>query len=262
MKNSPLASQQNKQEKAPTTSNPATSTALAPSGILLSTAMIQRAQQDPRALSSQDVLALQRTIGNRAVANLVQSKRSNAPTLQPKLQVGPAHDRYEAEADHIANQVVQRQPDATHEPILHVQQQSVSGKNAKRPPTIQRFSDKDAKPGAKTNWLGETTQIKKSAAGSVTGVFFVSGGGGGSLVIKPEYQDGELEGRPTTAAQSQFADKTLSKLGFFVPNSRIVWPGDDEFQEIVQILNSQLLILKPEDEEQRGAIGARLANAK
>jgi hypothetical protein len=43
-----------------------------------------------------DILALQRTVGNRAVSRLIQTK----------LTVGPAGDRYEQEADHVAEQVL------------------------------------------------------------------------------------------------------------------------------------------------------------
>jgi hypothetical protein len=62
--------------------------------------VIQRAQADPRSLTQQDVLTLQRSIGNRAAARLMQ------PMLQAKLQLGSAGDKYEQEADRVAAQVV------------------------------------------------------------------------------------------------------------------------------------------------------------
>jgi hypothetical protein len=46
-------------------------------------------------------LQLQRTIGNQAVCRL-----AGGQVLQPKLQVGPAGDRYEREADQVADEVM------------------------------------------------------------------------------------------------------------------------------------------------------------
>jgi len=53
------------------------------------------------------LLQLQRTIGNRAVNRLLQSR-----TLQAKLTVSQPHDPYEQEADRVAEQVM-RMPDPT-----------------------------------------------------------------------------------------------------------------------------------------------------
>jgi len=47
-----------------------------------------------------DILGLQQTIGNRAVAHLLGSRR-----VQPKLRVGPPGDAYEQEADRMAEAV-------------------------------------------------------------------------------------------------------------------------------------------------------------
>jgi hypothetical protein len=60
---------------------------------------LQRAIADPRAAKPSDILALQRMVGNRAVSRLIQAK----------LTVGPAGDRYEQEADRVAEQVVSGQ---------------------------------------------------------------------------------------------------------------------------------------------------------
>ena len=57
---------------------------------------LQRAMADPRLARSADMLALQRSAGNRAVSRLIQTK----------LAVGPAGDRYEQEADRVAQQVM------------------------------------------------------------------------------------------------------------------------------------------------------------
>ena len=61
---------------------------------------VQRLPDNPAAASASDVAQLQTRYGNRAV--------------QAKLQVGPANDRYEQEADHVAQQVM-RLPAASKE---------------------------------------------------------------------------------------------------------------------------------------------------
>ncbi len=62
--------------------------------------VIQRAQAMPHTLSGADVKVLQRSVGNRETTRLLQ------PVLQAKLQLGPAGDQYEQEADRVADQVV------------------------------------------------------------------------------------------------------------------------------------------------------------
>ena len=62
-----------------------------------------------RQVSPDQVLYLQRTVGNRAVSQFIHSQSPSTqgqPQVQPKLSVGPAGDRYEREADRIATQVV------------------------------------------------------------------------------------------------------------------------------------------------------------
>ncbi len=64
--------------------------------------VLQRAMtSQPSVLRPKDVLALQRTVGNRAVRQI----------LQAKLAVGPANDHYEREADHVAASIM-REPAA------------------------------------------------------------------------------------------------------------------------------------------------------
>lgn len=79
----------------------------------LSSATIQRATSDVSSLSPQEVMGLQRSIGNRAVQTLLSPSmvspitvRTSRPTIQPKLQVGPVNDPYEREADRVAQEVV------------------------------------------------------------------------------------------------------------------------------------------------------------
>ena len=59
-------------------------------------AVLQRAVADPGRAVQADILALQRAYGNRAVTRLIQTK----------LTVGPVGDRYEREADRVAERVM------------------------------------------------------------------------------------------------------------------------------------------------------------
>jgi hypothetical protein len=63
---------------------------------------LQQAIADPSQARPADILALQRSAGNRAVTRLIQAK----------LTVGAAGDRYEQEADRIADQVMSGQQSA------------------------------------------------------------------------------------------------------------------------------------------------------
>src|SRR5690606_987450 len=63
-------------------------------------AVLQRVQADPQSLTPSDALTLQRSVGNRATAQLL------SPILQPKLTLGPVGDQHEQEADAVAKQVV------------------------------------------------------------------------------------------------------------------------------------------------------------
>jgi predicted ABC-type ATPase len=74
---------------------------------------LQRAYASPHALSPSDVMALQRTVGNQVVQRLLNGNgtNQNPPStgdrvIQRKLVVGPAKDKYEQEADTMAQQVM------------------------------------------------------------------------------------------------------------------------------------------------------------
>jgi hypothetical protein len=86
--------------------------------------VIQRTLINPRPLSSQNVMHLQRTIGNSAVRQLLTVRLHSevAPTLdghpiQPKLNIGPANDQYEREADRVARQVTKEISTSAYQPI-------------------------------------------------------------------------------------------------------------------------------------------------
>jgi hypothetical protein len=85
-------------------------------------------------LSSDDVLILQRTLGNRAVRRLFLSRidpRSPSLPVQARLTIGPADDPYEREADHIAAQVVS---------LINAPKQTASDLGD-RPQHLQRLED-------------------------------------------------------------------------------------------------------------------------
>jgi hypothetical protein len=68
--------------------------------------LIQRAKDDPSSLSSNEVLTLQKTMGNRATTQLLAG--SSRQRVQPKLTIGEPGDKYEQEADRVAAKVVQQ----------------------------------------------------------------------------------------------------------------------------------------------------------
>jgi hypothetical protein len=77
---------------------------------------LARAMNTPASeLSASDLLTLQRTVGNRAVARILAQAMPHEPAgrqsglvLQAKLSVGAADDLYEQEADRVASEVMQR----------------------------------------------------------------------------------------------------------------------------------------------------------
>ena len=85
-------------------------------------AALLRAMSGPASeLTASDILALQRTAGNRAVAEMLaqsmpleppDDERQRRLTIQAKLAVGAADDQYEREADRVAAQVMQRSESA------------------------------------------------------------------------------------------------------------------------------------------------------
>ncbi|MCB8965873.1 MAG: DUF4157 domain-containing protein [Ardenticatenaceae bacterium] len=60
-------------------------------------ALLQRAQLDPGSLSHSESARIQRSIGNQALGQLI---------VQRKMAVGPVNDKYEQEADTVAQHVV------------------------------------------------------------------------------------------------------------------------------------------------------------
>ncbi len=101
---------------------------------------LQRAIDDPGHARPADILALQRLGGNRAVSRLIQAK----------LTVGPAGDRYEQEADRVADQAVSgltgglslpQRGAARWTALPRSQQPAASGQIARTAETVQRNGD-------------------------------------------------------------------------------------------------------------------------
>jgi hypothetical protein len=67
---------------------------------------LQRAVLNLAQATPGDILGLQRTAGNRAVSRLISTRCARDGSLQTKLTVGGAGDRYEQEADRVAEQVM------------------------------------------------------------------------------------------------------------------------------------------------------------
>ncbi len=74
---------------------------------------LQQAMTHPETARPADILALQRTAGNRAVGRVIQAK----------LKVGPAGDQYEQEADRMADQVTSQPAPATEAPAVQRQEE-------------------------------------------------------------------------------------------------------------------------------------------
>jgi hypothetical protein len=70
---------------------------------------LRQAMSNPAAAQPGDLLTLQRQVGNQAVSRLIQAKAAVAT----KLTVGAAGDRYEQEADRVAEQVMGKQQPAS-----------------------------------------------------------------------------------------------------------------------------------------------------
>ena len=131
---------------------------------------VQRAAIDPGRLRPADVLALQRTVGNQAVTRLL-GRTTPAPHIQFKLTVGPASDRYEQEADRVAEQVMSM-------PAAGVTSPAMAGEAAKRSQPVQRQGEKAEKarlwPAANSKAQGSNTimrlaQVTKTLPGQETG---------------------------------------------------------------------------------------------
>jgi flagellar biosynthesis GTPase FlhF len=103
---------------------------------------VQRAVLDPGRAGPADILALQRLVGNRAVSRLIQTK----------LTVGPPGDRYEQEADRVAEQVmgmpsrppaVQRQEEEEELQTKPVVQRQEEEEEVQMRPLVQRQEEEE-----------------------------------------------------------------------------------------------------------------------
>jgi hypothetical protein len=72
----------------------------------MSTHSLQRLSASPDSLSTSEILQFQHTLGNRAVGALLGAYAAQRPVIQAKLMVNAPGDKYEQEADRVAEQVV------------------------------------------------------------------------------------------------------------------------------------------------------------
>lgn len=96
--------------------------------------LVARSRLDPGQMSPSDVIHLQRMVGNRAVSQMLAASRPGAGPIQAKLTVSPAGDRYEQEADRVAEQVMS-------EPAS--QRTSEERRPGGRPPGVQRQEEEE-----------------------------------------------------------------------------------------------------------------------
>ena len=125
-------------------------------------APLQRAVTNPAMATSADILALQRTAGNRAVTQLLSQAANTAKpggskpsSIQPKLTVGPVGDKYEQEADRVAESVL-RMPEPGNR-----RASEQGGKGAEE--QLQRQPEDEDE-------LGDEVQMKSLADGITPGV--------------------------------------------------------------------------------------------
>ncbi|MCG3211073.1 MAG: hypothetical protein FOGNACKC_04710 [Anaerolineae bacterium] len=102
-------------------------------------ARLQRVMANPAGADPDDITGLQQTAGNRAVSQLLTSVTGPAeePVIQAKLMVGAPGDRYEQEADRMADKVM-----ATVVPTANQPDESGPVEARRQPAaesTIQRF---------------------------------------------------------------------------------------------------------------------------
>jgi hypothetical protein len=97
--------------------------------------VLQRTIADPRWARPADMLALHRAYGNRAVTRLIQTK----------LMVGPVGDRYEREADRVAEQVMSMpNPQAVSgQPPLQRQAPEEEEEKVQTKPLVQRQAEEE-----------------------------------------------------------------------------------------------------------------------
>ncbi len=106
-------------------------------------AALQRAISQPDVAKPADIMALQHSYGNRAVASLLTQGQTNhrPPVIQAKLTVGPIGDQYEREADQVASQVLSMPEPAQGQQQAGVQRQEDEDLLQEQP--LQRQEDEE-----------------------------------------------------------------------------------------------------------------------
>jgi hypothetical protein len=134
-------------------------------------AAAERARLDSNRLTSHDVIALQRSVGNQVVARMLgsgaaQSRRG--PVIQAKLTVGPAHDKYEQEADDVANRVMRMTDPAPHQDVTKPQADAEQVQRAPVINRVQRRTPVGLEGGAVDSGLETTIHQAKNGGSSLS----------------------------------------------------------------------------------------------
>jgi hypothetical protein len=120
---------------------------------------MQRAMADPGQARPADILALQRAAGNRAVTRLIQSFGNLR--VQAKLTVGPAGDKYEQEADRVAEQVMSSQPSAFSGQPSAISRRSLPGDG--QPSNVNRQAEEEEEVQTKPLAASITPLVQRQA---------------------------------------------------------------------------------------------------
>jgi len=156
--------------------------------------LLQRAVMEPGAASPADILAMQRGYGNRAVSGLIQTK----------LTVGAVGDRYEQEADRVAEQVLdmpapvgQQQTAAGGQPAVQRQLEEEKEELQAKPlaasitPLVQRQVEDEE----------EELQLKPMAQGAIQR----------QLAEEEEEDEEELQAKPLAASLTPLVQRQLEE---------------------------------------------------
>ena len=194
-------------------------------------AVLRRAVSGTAALSPTDVLELQRTIGNRAVVQLLA--KDGAPGVQAKLSVGRAGDQYEQEADRVAKQVAASPysgPEQVHRQAEEEEEEAIQTK-----PGIQRQVEEEeeealqAKPRLQLQPDGSTPPVPADVESAIE-----RSRGGGQAVdsgVRPQMEsafDADFSGvRVHTGPEADGLNRALGARAF--TTGQDIFFGDGEY---------------------------------
>jgi hypothetical protein len=183
------------------------------------------------AASAADILNLQRKVGNRAVQSLLAQR-----AVQPKLSVGPAGDRYEQEADRVADQVLTMPvPPAGQPPAQRTAEEDEDGNLQAKPlgpsitPLVQRQADEEEALQAKA----QDSQAEFEAGSAIEGQLRTERGNGSPLpadvrsFMEPRFGADFSGVRVHTGHDASQLNRQLSAQAF--THGKDIYVGDGKF---------------------------------